>query len=213
MPESTVVVQLYGEGLTDVGPQSEKPTLPEKGVVTILVHKLCGSSSRLRFRSSHFPHLQGKNLSQKVRFAKRQSFYSRIPGVVFVMDSEGIFEVLADLTQGRDAELPDHPMAVGMAHRCIETWLLCDPNAIQIACSLKTAPDLPADPESIPAPQENRRHNPKTELKRICGAESSSQKTRIASQIKNLDLLRHKCPLGFAPFADEVEQRIKPLFD
>lgn len=211
MPDQAVVLQLFGEGITDVGPQHQAPRVPEKGVVTIVVRRMCGSPPTMRIRSAHFPHLQGKNLAQKVRFAKRQSFYSGIAGVVFVMDSEGIVEVLADLVHGRDAELPDYPMAVGIAHRCIETWLLCDAKAIQKALGLKAAPLLPSDPEGVPAPQQNRLHNPKTELKRICGAESSPQKDQIARQM-SLDTVRDKCPIGFAPFSAEVEQRIKPLF-
>ena len=211
MPDQVIVLQLFGEGITDVGPQRHAPEIPDHGVVTIAVHRLCGSPPAMRIRTAHFPHLQGKNLAQKVRFAKRQSFYNRLAGVVFVMDSEGIVEVLADLEHGRDAELPHYPMAVGIAHRCIEAWLLCDAGAIQRALSRKTASVLPSDPENVPAPQENRSHNPKTELKRICGAGSSSQKDQIASQM-SLETVRQKCPIGFAAFAAEVVERIKPLF-
>lgn len=211
MHEQVIVLHLYGEGVADVGPQSATSRTPDKGVVTILVHRLCGSPKTMKARSSHYPHLQGKNLAQKVRFAKRQSFYAGLAGVVFVMDSEGIVEVLADLTHGRDAELSEYPMAVGMAHCCIEAWLLCDPVAIQRTTRAKMALPLPSDPESIPAPQQNRSYNPKTELKRICGAESSPQKERIASAA-DLDWIRDRCPIGFAAFAAEVELRIKPLF-
>jgi hypothetical protein len=35
------------------------------------------------------PHLQGKGLWQKVKFAKQTALYNRSAGAVFVMDSEG----------------------------------------------------------------------------------------------------------------------------
>jgi hypothetical protein len=148
-----------------------------------------------------------------VKFAKRQSFYDKgVSGVVFVMDSEGIPEVINELIQGRDAEHADFPMAVGIAHPCIEAWLLCDAKAIQAALSLPTTPQLGGYPESLPAPQQNRGVNPKTELKRVAGVESAVQKDAIALRIKDFTIVRVACPKGFAPFADEIEQRIKPLF-
>jgi hypothetical protein len=213
MPDSVVVLQFYGEGVTDVGPQTTKPVPPSRGVVTILVHALCGTTPQLRVRSAHYAHLHGKKkLWQKVKFAKRQSFYDKgVSGVVFVMDSEGIPEVINELIQGRDAEHADFPMAVGMAHPCVEAWLLCDAKAIQSACCLPATPPVSAHPETLPAPQQNRGVNPKTELKRVAGVESAAQKDAIARQIKDFAVLRAACPKGFAPFADEIEQRIKPL--
>jgi hypothetical protein len=214
MPEPLVVLQFYGEGVTDVGPQTTKPVLASRGIVPILVHALCGSKPQLRARSAHYAHLHGKKLWQKVKFAKRQSFYDKgVSGVVFVMDSEGISEVINELIQGRDAELAEFPMAVGMAHPCIEAWLLCDAKAIQFAGSLPTTPQLGASPEKLPAPQQNRSVNPKTELKRIAGVESVSQKEAIATKIKDFTVVRTACPKGFAPFADEIKQRIRPLFE
>jgi hypothetical protein len=215
MPEPLVVLQFYGEGVTDVGPQTTKPVLASRGIVPILVYALCGSKPQLRARSAHYAHLHGKKkLWQKVKFAKRQSFYDKdVAGIVFVMDSEGIPEVINELAQGRDAEHADFPMAVGMAHPCIEAWLLCDAKAIQQAMSLPAMPHLGTNPETLPAPQQNRGVNPKTELKRIASVESAPQKEAITARIKDFSVVRAACPKGFAPFADEIEQRIKPLFE
>lgn len=213
MPEPLVVLQFYGEGVTDVGPTTSNPVEPSRGIVTNLVHTLCGKNPQLRVRSAHYAHLHGKRLWQKVKFGKRQSFYNRVSGVVFVMDSEVIPEVIKELMQGRDAELVDFPMAVGMAHPCIEAWLLCDAKAIQNALSLTKPLQLPPDVESLPAPQQNRALNPKTELIRLAEVESSSQKDAISLRIKDFAALRAGCPKGFASFADEIEQRIKPLMD
>lgn len=115
MPDSVVVLQFYGEGVTDVGPQTTKPALPSRGIVTIFVHALCGAKRQLQVRRAHYAHLHGKRLWQKVKFAKRQAFYNHVSGVVFVMDSEAIPEVVNELVQGRDAEHAGFPMAVGIA--------------------------------------------------------------------------------------------------
>ena len=41
---------------------------------------------------------------------------------------------------------------------------------------------------------------------------SSAQKDSIALAMKDMALVSARCPRGFAPFAAEVEERIKPLF-
>jgi hypothetical protein len=44
-------------------------------------------------------------------------------------------------------------------------------------------------------------------------AESTTpEKDRIAAEIRVLQRLRDRCPTSFVRFADEVEQRIRPLF-
>jgi len=35
---------------------------------------------------------------------------------------------------------------------------------------------------------------------------------KIAAAINDFAQLRARCPLGFAPFADEVDRQIRPLF-
>ncbi|MFN0053985.1 MAG: hypothetical protein ACKV0T_17540 [Planctomycetales bacterium] len=208
-----VTLEIIGEGVTDVGPRNASADRMSEGVVVILVHRLCGSPGQMRVKRNHFPYLHGKKLWQKVKFAKRQAFYNKgVQGAVFVMDSEGIPAVLGELVRGRDNEFPDFPMAVGIAHPCIEAWLLCDPEAIRRAGKLKERPLLPEHPEQIPAPQHHRGLNPKTELARISGAESASEKSAIAHQIRDLAALRAGCPLGFGVFSVEVERFLMPLF-
>jgi hypothetical protein len=66
----------------------------------------------------------------------------------------------------------------------------------------------------LPAPQKNRAHNPKTVLAKCArrSAVPSQEATRIAQAIADTALLRQRCPIGFEPFAQEVEERIAPLF-
>jgi hypothetical protein len=209
------VVEIFGEGSTDVGPLSTQPVEPRHGVVVILTHKLCGEPFAMRVKPQHFAHLRGRGLWQKVRFAKRQAVYNAgTAGVVFVVDTEGDEKRIAELRRGRDHEFLDFPMAVGAAHPCIETWLLSDASAIRRAVGLNHQPQLPEQPEQLPAPLKDRRYNPKTELARVCGATAAAaRKDSIAFELRNLPLIRERCPIGFEPFAAEIELRIKPLFD
>ena len=171
----------------------------------------------LRVVGRPFPHLQGKGLWQKVKFAKRQAFSNGSAGAVFVMDSEGNHRGrLAELSRGRDAAYREFPMAVGIAHPCIEAWLLVDSLTIARALGLSNPPVGPSNPENLPAPRANPDHNPKRVLA-ICAGRSAKaiswrEATLIALAITDLAALRKRCPVSFEPFAQEIEERIAPLF-
>ena len=192
-----------------------EPQPPTQGVVPVLLHKLCGEPATMRVVRRAVPHLQGKGLWQKVKFAKQTALYNRSAGAVFVMDSEGNHRGrLAELSRGRDAAYSEFPMAVGVAHPCVEAWLLVDSLAIARALGLSNSVVVPSNPENLPAPQANRAHNPKTVLARCAerSAISSREATLIALAITDLAALRNRCPVGFEPFAQEIEERIAPLF-
>ncbi len=159
--------------------------------------------------------LREKNRWQKVRGAKRNARINGSAGCVFVLDSEGDqASVLDELEKGRDFESPDFPMAVGVAHPCIEAWLLSDAAAIRRGLNLPQRPSVPPDPESLPAPQHDRSNNPKTALS-VCHSDSRhpniAEKSAIACHIK-LETAGSICP-SFAAFASEMRERIQtPLF-
>jgi hypothetical protein len=212
-----VVIELTGEGKTDVGKPSDEPEKPEKGVVPVLVFALCDRPGSMRVKRRPVLHLQGKGLWQKVRFAKRQAYYNGSAGAVFVKDTEGdLHGTVRELQRGRAAELPDFPMAIGTPHPCLEAWLLCDPAAIRSALGLAELPLAPDDPEGLPAPRDDRNNNPKSVLHRCAGGMgsdlSAAEKTRITSNLRELQRVRERCPQSFAPFADEIHARIKSLF-
>jgi hypothetical protein len=211
------LLEIFGEGKTDIGNKSEAE-LPDSGVVAILVHALCGKPDAMRVKRKAYSFLQGKGTVQKIKFAKRQAVYNHSDGVVFVLDTEGGHKkCIRELQQGRDAAFPNFPMAIGAAHPCIEAWLLADGKAIKKALNLATAPNMPATPEDLPAPQHDRANNPKTVLASCGGVKrselSSAEKDLVAAEIRDTALICSVCPLGFGAFAVEVEQRIKPLFD
>src|SRR5271157_87210 len=93
MPDAHRVLEICGEGRTDIGnivspPESRtEPQPPTQGVVPVLLHKLCGEPATMRVVRRAVPHLQGKRLWQKVKFAKQTALYNRSAGAVFVMDS------------------------------------------------------------------------------------------------------------------------------
>ncbi len=218
-----VVIEVIGEGRTDVGlvenrDEPNEPAPPDKGVVPILVHAICGKPAEMLVKRRAYAFLRdGKTRAQKVQFAKRQALYNKSAGAVFVLDSEGDLEGRKrELVDGRDREHPKYPMAVGVAHPCIEAWLLADAPAIRRALELPKTPSVPDNPEELPAPSADGNHNPKTVLRQIAGARQgelgSKEKDMIAKAMNDLALLRDRCPAGFAPFADEVENRICPLF-
>lgn len=144
MPEPEPVIEIIGEGRTDRGRGGDQPERPTTGVLPILVHGLCDRPESMRVRRRPLPFLQGKGLWQKVRFAKRQSFNSGSAGLVFVLDTEGNHPgPLDQLRRGREFELPMYPAAIGVAHPCIESWLLADASAISRAMGLSERADVP----------------------------------------------------------------------
>jgi hypothetical protein len=218
MPDGDRVIEIIGEGKADSGPAARSAPIesPDRGVVPILVHRLCESPASMKVKRRPVAFLQGKGVWQKVRYAKRQAVYNGSAGLVFVTDTEGNHPgQLAELIRGRDAERPDFPAAVGVAHPCIETWLLADARAIQKVGNLSGTPSLPAHPESLPAPRQDRAHNPKTVLAAALGIRrhaSADGMGAIVKAVHDLSSIREKCTLGFSEFASEVEQRIKPMF-
>ena len=221
MSRPNVVIEVIGEGRTDVGVlktagkiEAESPT---SGVVPVLLHKLCGRPTEMRVIRGSVAHLQKGGLKHKVRFAKVQAFYSGRDGVVFVVDTEGEKpdRKRREMAEGRDEKLADYPAAIGVAHPCIEAWLLADAPAIARGLGLSNAPQVPQEPEALPAPQKGSSNDPKIVLARCAGQRtplSSSDTTKIASAIEDPTVIEKKCPVGFAPFAAEVRERIAPLF-
>jgi hypothetical protein len=216
MPETRLVIEIVGEGKSDRGRGDDRPAAPSGGVVPVLVYRLCDKPQSIQVRRRPLPFLQGKGLWQKVRFAKRQAFNSKSAGLVFVLDSEGNHPgQMRELQRGRDSEMLEFPTAVGVAHPCIEAWLLADASAIFRAMRLSRQPVIPEEPESLPAPRKDRVQNPKTVLCRCAGTSrllAAEEMTLIAQEVRDLNAISMRCPIGFAPFADEVVRKIRPIF-
>ena len=219
-PEDRVVVEVFGEGKTDVG-HDPRPQPPTRGVVPILLHRLCGKPGSMFVKRYGIPFLQQKNtgrgLHRKVTAAKKLARQNRSHAAVFVMDSEGDLKGRREeLAKGRDAGPLCLPMVIGVAHPCIEAWLLSDGTAIRRGLELQATPAVPENPEELAPPSQDGKVNPKKELVRAAGFKkkelSAAQKDSIAAAMNDMELPRTRCPLGFAPFADEVQEHIRPLF-
>jgi len=218
--DASVVIEIFGEGKTDVEDEATEPAPedPSRGVLPILVHTLCGRPDTMRVkRHGRRFMIKPGSLKQKARFAKRQARINGSAGAVFVVDSDGDLKGRSrNLRDGRRMEPGEFPMAIGIAHPCIETWLLADPAAIRRGLELPSNPETPDEPESLPLRAQDKRKNPKAALARAAGQQkqdlSARKKERIAAAMNDLPLLRERCPQGFAPFADEVECHIRPLF-
>jgi hypothetical protein len=222
MSKPNVVIEVIGEGKTDIGALKDAEKVvaeaPDKGVIPILLHKLCGRPDEMLVKRRRFAHLEGRSLKQKVLYAKRQASCNGANGVVFVVDTEGERpdRKLKEMAEGRDEKLSDYPMAIGVAHTCIEAWLLADPAAIARGVGLASHPIVPSDPEGLPAPQKRSGDDPKTVLAKCVGQQGalpSVTTTAIARAMKDLSQVERVCLWGFAPFAVEVRERIRPLFD
>lgn len=213
-PPPMRVIEIFGEGVTDIG--GATAARPTHGVVPVLVRRLCDDPSNLLVKRKAFQHLQGKGIWQKARFAKQQSSYNPgSVGCVFVLDSEGDPEnVSGDLEKGRASCAPAFPMAIGIAHPCIEAWLLTDDSAIRRGLNLQQRPAMPADPESLPAPQNDRTNNPKTALNALASPPrevSATEKTAIAGHLR-LEVGELRSP-SLRAFAEDVRRHLRPLFE
>jgi Domain of unknown function (DUF4276) len=210
-----IVIEIIGEGKTDVSPTEDViPQRPTSGVVPVLVHRLCDSSDSLRVKRRPFRYLQGKGLWQKAKFVKQNARINGSAGCVFVMDTEGNQEhVLTELVRGRDSIFLDYPMAIGVAHPCIEAWLLADASAVRRGMNLNQRPTVPAKPEELPAPQHDTKNNPKVALA-ACDPKNrhpnAHEKSSIATHL-DLASVEVTCP-SFGAFATEVRHHISKLF-
>lgn len=217
----SVFIKFVGEGKADIGPTDASEGFPTLGVIPTLVHSLCGKPDSMAIRRGPRPFLQKAARWRRVQLVWSQATQDPIcAGVVYVVDTEGenVEILMQEMIASRDSRHHNIPIAIGVAHPCLESWLLADHAAIKKAFDLQSAPQLPDSSETLPAPGRNRELNPKTELVRCAGVQqrkdlSVEQKTLIAREIYDLDRLRDRCPLSFAPFAHEVITHIKPLFD
>ena len=146
IPEPNMVVEVCGEGKTDIGHSSDAGP-PTAGVVPILMYRLCGKPKGMLVKSRRLMHLEGRTLRKKVWLAKHQAWVNGSNAVVFVIDSDAkpkaLPRIRAELEDGRNGGLEEFPMAVGVAQPCIESWLLTDATAIRRGIGLSATPPSP----------------------------------------------------------------------
>ena len=128
-PSQLPVIEIIGDGKADAGAIDDTPQLPSLGVVTLLTFRLCGSPATMRVRRRKPLFLQKRTpLWRRVQQSKMRAADSGDAGLICVVDSEGEKpqKLRTELEKGRDSKYATFPAAVGVAHPCIEAWLLAD---------------------------------------------------------------------------------------
>lgn len=226
--QDKVVIDIYGEGKTDVGTEQTQllPGVPDQGVIPILVHRLCGEPAAMRVRRFGRPFQMKKGgLQEKSRLARMQSRDRKADGLVLVVDADGGDVERAakrdKLAAGGD-QVPDGPpMAVGVAQPCIEAWLLAAVwSRSSDSCRVVPESSLTAALRQFPSPEDLPTDSQSDYHPKRCLAVSQKQavqdlgvekKWQIAREV-NLEIIKRICPKSFGPFAAEVGEKIEPLF-
>ena len=217
-----VIVLLIGEGPHEIGHEEDVPldgaNLPS---LAVLVRRLLGNAENARFvcrrgssiRITHRGKMSGrfgKRVWSAVRYAGRNGFRA----VVFVVDRDGLKNTgrLAELKEGRDHHgVEGLPCAVGTAIEAFDAWMIPDTGAIRAAGG--DASGVHPGPESLNGKAGTGRH-PKDIANAIFGTKGGTglgPKYAIVAEHVDLELLQRACPQGFAPFAAEVRERIRPV--
>lgn len=209
-----------GEGPHDVG-HADGRHHPAGGVVTELTRRALGTvddASVARFwrQVPRFPRdRRQRGLAGKVMAAVLIARREGCAALVCVHDRDGDDSRREDLRRGSDAATL--PTACGLAVESIEAWTLGDPDAIATTLSVDAteiravlrARDVERMKESSGKPE----RRPKTLLRRIFGLAERDDSTELREEIaRNSDprRLAEVCPLGFAPFLEELARIGQP---
>ena len=145
----------------------------------------------------------------------RAAWEEEFEAVVIVVDRDRNpnAERIVPLRQGRD-EMTAGPFpscAVGTAVEAFDAWMIVDGNAVKECEGVPTKTHL--NPESLRGKEgKGVGQQPKEVAASIFGGSSGlAEKYAVVAKFLALDLLEKCCPQGFAPFADEVRQRIAPV--
>jgi hypothetical protein len=162
------------------------------------------------------------SLASKVTLAIKNARYSNLDfrGVVIVVDRDGPErggDRLAKMERGRERAEADGyvlPCALGIAIETAEAWLLADGQALENALGLDETPSI-SDPEGLYGRKGSEEH-PKGKLNSYLDRDSQNRThgeciADIAER-SDIPVIRDKCKRGFAPFQDEVTERIAPFF-
>lgn len=212
-------VVVFGEGRHELGPDlgnnlaaNHLPALPR------LVHRLAGQPGEttytcLLFRDVRPVHGKGHSLAKKVRNAVREAKLKGFAAAVVVIDRDrnADTERIRPLRQGRDLQGGEGypPCAVGAAVETFDAWMIADPKAIMAAQG--DAEKAHGSPESLDGKEGSARHPKDVAASAFGGKKGLSARYAAVAETVDLELLRKRCPKGFAPFANEVETRILPV--
>ena len=177
---------------------------PDAALMTV-VHRLLGdgfelstSGKRIRELSGHIHPGRGDRLGGKfigiIQYAERHGFHA----VVILMDHDGYESRPKSAAFAQEATVTLFPRAVGIAVQSFDAWFLADHSALSTVLEVKV--DMQPDPETI--------SDPKMRCQTLNEIANSGRSLRdvysIVAAIMNLDILRQRCPIGFAVFAERA---------
>jgi Domain of unknown function (DUF4276) len=222
---------ILGEGATDLGRIGVDGSLEMEGALPILVRKLVD-----RVAPQVPVEIRAQQISKIRLFNKRigRSGYGyankllallalkegrEVEAVIAVVDRDGERhdDRIAELNRGRN-ELgnANKPCAVGVAIEMIEAWLLADEKALRIALA-DTSIQRQPDPETLTTNDEKSDQHPKTRLRRFIedspsreNSDDSPDLYAAVARAIDVDVLEHRCPRGFGPFAKQVRELVLP---
>jgi hypothetical protein len=223
-------ILILGEGPTDLGlfPEDEG-TFDLEGPIPVLVRRLLedkGIHTTLEFHPSLLRKIPRLNPGRKMRPADSISgFENKLRGLLGLPLGRGADAIIAvtdrdgekhkdrilELNKGREhIQEAGKKCAVGVAIEMIEAWLLADEKALRSALENKNI-QRQKDPEEIYASDESSNKHPKGLLNHLIHKSPKSDKSipeLFAEIARNIDLevLIQRCPTGFAPFAQQVQE-------
>ena len=188
--------------------------------LAILVRRMTGMVGTVRFccrrgksiRNVHRGKMSsawGKKVYSAVWCAANGTEGETFDAVVVVVDRDGPknAERLAEMQQGRNLYGDSRfPCVLGVAVEAFDAWMIADAQGIAAAGGDVTK--AYANPENTTRPKDAA-----DGIFGTHGGTGLGPKYAIVAQNANLANLEKVCPKGFAPFADEVRRRIKPLVD
>ncbi len=194
-------ILLVSEGGHELNPDGETSALME------MVRRLLPPETEFERRKVSDKVVQqtpvrGKSLSHQKRLMMwlRWAEKSEYDAVIIVIDEDGKTDRRTAVAELHNSQVATIPRALGLAIRMFDAWMLADEQALTTA--LDHSVSRQKNPETI--------KQPKDVLQALL-EESPCEMSRPDAYLQivrhcDLDRLTERCPSGFAPFRQAVEQ-------
>jgi len=208
---------VFGDGPHELGATCTRHSPSGLPALPCLIHRVIGSpvsfSCETRLLKDVGGHVRGKGhgytkkVIAAILEARRDGFAS--VAVLVDRDRRGVQDTLHPLQAGRDASPAGcPPCAVGVAVETFDAWMVVDGKAIQAAGGdgSRSHPD----PEGMDGVESSGNH-PKVRAAEVFGGgEGLGEKYAVVAKHVGIELLKKQCLKGFAPFAKEIEEFVRP---
>ena len=228
---------LIGEGKAEVGPKlPQEKRKHEEGVFSTLLARAVGGKSydrtaRFPFEvidaqtwqdvKIHGPRRKrlkyseiGKVFDLKARLALFKVKSLAADGIAFLLDRERTTapdprsHLLTAVRKYREATASTFFAVVGSPQRCLETWLLADPQARRTAFGADKPNPFTGDPEKRPNARALKGYI--TRRGKTGGLSEAEARKALAANARPEELAK-RCPKSYGPFWSDVKTQLKPL--